>query len=416
MTQTQSKKNFLQNSSLPDSYYEEYFLSYNDIFTVYRRDNSQTAKDYLSGLLKCEKGHANMERIEEEIDSSTYSAYQHFISNSKWDYQELIRRIGCDAWELLKKNKEKNGKPIGLVIDESAHLKKGKESVGVSKQYAGVAGKIDNCQVAVYGSLVNDTMATIINEKLFLPENWTSSKQRCDKAKIPEECREYKTKPELALEIFDEAIEQGIEFDWFGGDGLYGHSNELTKSLDERGKLYVLDVHKDEYVFLEEPRIFIPEKKNGKGRQPEKPQADGEPCRLDHYVSGLNHIDWLKAKVRKTAKGWLKVKVHVVDVWVWDGEEERARKRTLIITKTKEKKPRIKYSFSNGGADAFHPKEYAYFQAQRYWVERTFDDSKNELGMSDYQIRKWIGWHHHQSMGPSPFSVDRSVQPGGRQF
>lgn len=401
MTQIQSKKKFSQKSKislLSSTCIVDRLIDYNDIFIVYKRDSSQTAKNYIEGLLICEKGHANMERMEEEINDSEYRAYQHFISNSKWDYQELISRISIDASNILNENKKKSGVPTGYIIDESSHLKKGKESVGVTNQYAGVAGKIDNCQVAVYSSLVNSTRATIINEKLFLPKSWTSSKERCDKAKIPAQNRVYKTKPELALEMIDEDIERGVEFDWIGGDGLYGHNFQLTKGLDERGKLYVLDVHKDELIFLEKPSIFMPEKKEGRGRKPKKLKATGSQCRLDQYLSSLQETDWGKVKVRKTAKGWLKLKVHVVGVWVWDGQEKQARRRTLIITKTKDKKPKIKYSFSNGKPDEYTNKEYAYFQAQRYWVERTFDDSKNELGMSDYQIRKWIGWHHHQSL------------------
>jgi SRSO17 transposase len=299
----------------------------------------------------------------------------------------------------LRENKKKSRVPTGYIIDESAHIKKGKESVGVSRQYAGVVGKVDNCQVAVYSSLVNDNRATIINEKLYLPQSWTSSKQKCDKAKIPIEFREYKTKPELALEMIDEDINRGVEFDWIGGDGLYGHNCQLTKGLDERGKLYVLDVHKDESVFLKRPKIFMPGKQKGRGRNPEKLKAEGVQLRIDKYTQGLQETDWEKVKVRKTTKGWLKLKVHVVQVWVWDGREGQARRRTLIITKTIDnKKPKVKYSFSNGEINQYTKKEYAYFQAQRYWVERTFDDCKNELGMSDYQIRKWIGWHHHQSL------------------
>ncbi len=288
------------------------------------------AKNYIEGLLICEKGHAKMERIEEEIEDSEYRAYQHFISNSKWDYQELISRISLDVSNILKENKKISGLPTGYIIDESSHLKKGKESVGVSNQYAGVAGKVDSCQVAVYSSLVNKTRATIINEKLFLPKNWTSSKERCDKAKIPVENRTYKTKPELALEMIDEDIERGVEFDWIGGDGLYGNSTKLTKGLDERGKLYVLDVHKDILVFFEEPNIFMPEKKAGRGRKPKKLKAEGKQCRLDQYLQSLQENDFEKVKVRKTAKGWLKLKVHVVNLWVWDGEEKQARRRTLV--------------------------------------------------------------------------------------
>ncbi|MFN2127798.1 MAG: IS701 family transposase [Anaerolineales bacterium] len=401
MNQNQSKKKFFLKSKINSysaSCIDGYILDYRGIFTVHRRNNFPIAKDYLKGLLKCEKGHANMERIEEEIDNKNNGAYHHFISNSKWDYQELIKKLSLDVSQVLKENKAKSNVPTGYIIDESAHLKKGNESVGVANQYAGVAGKIDNCQVAVYSSLVNDNLATIINERLFLPESWTSSKKKCDKVGIPEEYRVYKTKPQLALEMIDQDISNGVEFDWIGGDGLYGHSSELTRGLDERGKLYVLDIHKDELVYLEKPELFIPEKKGGKGKVAEKLKADNGPIRVDHYMDGLDHIDWYKVKVRKTAKGWLKLMVHVVDVWIWNVKEEEARKRTLIITKTKGKRSKIKYSFSNGGAGTYQPKEYAYFQAQRYWVERTFDDSKNELGMSDYQTRKWIGWHHHQSL------------------
>jgi SRSO17 transposase len=82
----------------------------------------------------------------------------------------------------------------------------------------------------------------------------------------------------------------------------------------------------------------------------------------------------------------------------WSGAVcAQKNQRTLVTTKAMDKKPKVKYSFSNGNIDGFAPKEYAIFQTQQYWIERTFDDAKNELGMSDYQIRKWTGWHHHIS-------------------
>jgi hypothetical protein len=127
-------------------------------------------------------------------------------------------------------------------------------------------------------------------------------------------------------------------------------------------------------------------------------RASGDLTRLDEYVKSLKRGDWKKEKTRKTAKGWLVMGVHTTEVWVWDGVEPNARKRTLVVTRTMDKKPKIKYSFSNGDIDGFTPKEYAGFQTQRYWIERTFDDAKNELGMSDYQIRKWTAWHHHISL------------------
>ena len=124
-------------------------LSYWDIFTVHRTNSGHIATNYVEGLLLCPKGHANMERIEEEVSESKYRSYQHFISNSKWDHEDLISMIALDASSVLKQHKETSGVPTGYIIDESSHLKKGVESVGVSNQYAGVAGKVDNQQFPI---------------------------------------------------------------------------------------------------------------------------------------------------------------------------------------------------------------------------------------------------------------------------
>jgi SRSO17 transposase len=179
---------------------------------------------------------------------------------------------------------------------------------------------------------------------------------------------------------------------------MYGHSFELTVELDERELLYVLDVHKDERIYLEEPQIAVPPRTHAKGRTPTAPQADRESIRLDQYCATLSKADWELVTIRKGEKGWLKRHVHVATVWVWDGEDAHARRRTLVISRTPGAKPKTTYSVSNGTLEEYTVQDYAYFQAQRYWVERGFDDAKNELGLSDYQVRKWQGWHHHQAL------------------
>ena len=105
-----------------------------------------------------------MERMEEEVPDSEYRAYQQFISNYKWDYLGVNRKVAVDTSFLLAQHKRYSGCPTGFIIDESAHLKKGEYSIGVSKQYAGIVGKVENCQVGVYGSLVNDRYATLIGQ------------------------------------------------------------------------------------------------------------------------------------------------------------------------------------------------------------------------------------------------------------
>jgi len=375
------------------------FLSkFGKLFVVHRTDNISKASSYLLGLLKCEKNHTNMERLVEQFPEQAYHQYHNFLSESKWDYKLVNDRTALETSDLLEKYKAKSGKPTGIILDESSHLKKGKKSVGVARQYAGVSGKVDNCQVSVYGSLCNEGNVSIIDVRLFLPEQWTQDKARCDKAGIPETQQVFETKPQKALAIIKSNVELGVQFDWIGGDGLYGHNTELTHGLDALGLFYVLDVHKDELFYLEKPVFSIPLKTGNKGRTPTNLKTDKATFRIDNYFGNLTADQWERVKVRKTTKGWKYVFVHTVAVWHWDGKEKNARARTLIITRTQEKNPKIKYSFSNGAIDEYTKEEYAYFQCNRYWVERSFDDAKNELGLSGYQVQKWNGWQHHQSL------------------
>jgi len=379
----------------------EYFSKYTSSFAVYRNNVSEQAWSYLQGLLKLEKGKGNMERMDEQPEGLPYHQYQHFLTNSPWSAEDLIAELGKDAGQLMELEKKKNGKPTGLIIDESSHLKKGKFSVGVTRQYAGTIGKVDNCQVGVYASLCNGKRSTLIDERLFLPKKWVEDEERCEKAGIPLSHIVSKTKPVLALEMIDKALANNILFDWVGGDGLYGHNYDLCAGLDFRKLLFVLDIHKDQHIYKEEPKIFLPEKKSGRGRTPTTYQSLAEAQRIDTFDKELDKDVWKKIKIRKTTKGWLYAWVYCGQVWVWNGKESKARKRTVVIRKTIGRQGEIvdtKYSLSNGSLEEHTVEEFAFFQAQRYWVERNFDDGKNELGMSDYQVRKWKGWHHHHAI------------------
>lgn len=367
---------------------------YAGLFKVYKKDNSRTACEYLAGLMKCEKGKENMERMTEQVTDSDYKRYIHFLSACEWSAQEVNAKTLEISGELLREQKKLGGLPTGLIIDETSHLKKGDKSVAVKRQYAGVVGKVDNCQVSVHTSLSNDKYCTLVGTRLFLPEEWSNDGKRCAEAGIPAEHRSFKTKPQLALELVEEAIEGGVDFDFVGGDGLYGHSAELTRALDRKSVLYVLDVHKDECVYLEEPTFSVPARKGNKGRAPKNRKPDIAPIQLQDYFKSLSPEDFTTEKIRSTAKGWKKAKVHTVTVWHWDGKEEKACRRTLLITWS----DKVKYSLGNGDREDYSNKEWAYFQSSRYWVERCFDDCKNELGMSGYQVTGWLAWQHHMAL------------------
>jgi SRSO17 transposase len=367
---------------------------YEGLFRVYRMSSTHTAAEYLAGLLQCEKGHGNMERMVEKVEDSDYKRYIHFLSVSNWSASAVNNATLRETDKLLRLQKKQSGLPTGVVLDETSHLKKGPKSVGVARQYAGVIGKVDNCQVAVHASLANGKFCTLVGTELFLPEGWTKDKKRCEAAGIPGSEQKFQTKPELALKLIKQIIGAGTEFDFIGGDGLYGHNAELTRALDDLGRFYVLDVHKDETVFLSEPTFSIPERKGNKGRMPTNIQPDIQPVQLQDYLKTLTDKDFTTEKVRQTAKGWKVAKVHTVTVWQWDGKEEKARERTLVITISE----KTKFSLSNANKEEYTNKEWAYFQCSRYWVERCFDDCKNELGMSDYQVTGWLAWQHHMAL------------------
>ena len=157
------------------------------------------AEQYVCGLSQSQK--RNMERMVEQVAESGYYSIQHFISESPWDARAAFEPVARDTDKIFE------GYPVVcLLIDESAHTKKGKKSVGVSRQYSGQLGKVDNCQVAVYGALSAGEYYSLIDAYLYLPREWTGDKKRCEAAGIPG---------------------QGTRFHWAVADGLYGHDSKL---------------------------------------------------------------------------------------------------------------------------------------------------------------------------------------------
>ena len=202
-----------------------------------------------------------MERMVEQVPEQAYHQYHNFLSELKWDFKAVNRQTALDVSFLMESCKSRSGKPTGFIIDESSYFKKGRESVGVARQYARVSGKVDNCQVAVSGSHCNEENVALIDTALFLPKKWTEDQDRCDKAGITESERTFETKPQKALKMIKSNLNSGVKFDWIGGDGLYDHNSELTRGLDAENLFYVLDVQKDELFYLEKPSFSIPPQK-----------------------------------------------------------------------------------------------------------------------------------------------------------
>ena len=367
---------------------EEFIHTYQDVLKSQTYGYTAKAYQYLCGMFQAEK--RNIEKMCEKVADSEMQSLTHFISDSPWDWEPVLARIGADTSREFEA-REGN---IGLLIDESGWKKSGVESVGVGRQYLGSIGKVDNGQVAVFASLVQGSSVGMIDTRLYLPECWTEDAERCDKAGIPSDKMTFQTKPELALEMVRTARKHGVRYDWVGGDGLYGHDSPFRYALDDDGEAYLLDIHNDETVYQERPCPYIPDKKSGRGRTPTRYQVDEGSLKVRDLVKRLEGSEFKEYCFRDGTKGGKRRQVCVQAVYTWNGEEAEPRKEWLVVSRNPDG-TEVKYSFCNARLAQAGWCELLYMQMQRFWIEQSLKEAKSELGMAEYQVRTWRAWHHH---------------------
>jgi SRSO17 transposase len=363
---------------------------YGALFRTRTRDNAAVAKRYLCGLAQAED--CNFEAMAEVVEGGCAQQFQHFISNSPWQHAPVVEQIGRDADRLL------GGKPTScLIIDESSFAKQGDRSVGVARQWSGRLGKVDNCQVAVFGVLSDGCRHAPVDMRLYLPKRWIDDPARCDAAGIPADARTLTSKSAHALDIVRQTRQRGMRFAWVGVDAGYGKEPAFLRALDDDKEVFVADVHRTQRIWTEPPSLHIPPPKPGRGRTTTKLQASAPSTTVEDLLKTLRPHDWTRLTLRDSTRGQLRVDIAHRRVWVWDGEEAEARCWHLIVRREVGSPKTIKYSLSNAPADT-PLLQLAQMQGQRYWVERVFEDAKGECGLGDYQALGWTAWHHHVTM------------------
>jgi SRSO17 transposase len=333
----------------------------------------------------------NMERMEEHVVGADDQALQYMLTEAHWDSQAVMDQVAQEANHLL------GGDESCLLLDESGFEKKGEHSVGVARQWNGRLGKVDNCQVGVFAALGLGTRAALIDYRLYLPATWSKEVRRCEKTGIPESCRQFKTKSELALEMIRHQRQQGIQFAWVGADGGYGKEPAFLRGLADMNEIFVVDVHKDQLIYLEDPQPVIPQKNNKRGRKTSRYQAQTQPVRVDNWKEAPPKEAWQRHKLRDSTKGELIVEILHQRVWLWDKNEPHAHHWHLLVRRELNSQETCKYTLSNAPAET-STHQLAQMQGQRFWIERAFEDGKSESGMADYQARKWQSWHHHMAL------------------
>jgi SRSO17 transposase len=367
---------------------------YGHHFQVHGRDVSGHARDYLRGLLGTQ-GRKSMENMQGELEGIVYQNLQQFISDSPWSHEAVIEQVAMEADGLLGGHRD-----TALYVDESSFVKKGERSVGVQRQYCGRLGKLENCQVGVFAALGRGERVALVDVRLFLPERWTEDAERCEKAKVPEEHRVHRTKTELALEMVKRARARGSSHCWVGGDEIYGNNLGFCAELEDMGETFLMDVASNLGVWTEDPSPQEPAaRKAGEKGRPRSWRQAGEASAREISVKKLAEEfferESRRLKIRDTTKGPLQARVWVRAVWLWDGRSAKTRARLLVVRE--EGDGTRKYSLTNA-APATSWERLGFMQAQRYWIERAFQDAKSELGMAHYEVRGWRGWHHHMAL------------------
>lgn len=358
--------------------FEDFTQVIAEVFKTRTRDSREQARAYLSGLLsRIER--KNMERMCESLEEVKHQDMQQFLSDSPWEAAALWKWTGQEASRILG-----GGAQNMLLIDESGFAKKGDKSVGVARQYNGRLGKVDNCQVGVFSALTHGHRVALVGARLFLPEEWTKNRSRMIEVGVPHEQQGYKTRNELAWELIERARADEIEFGWVGMDAAYGRDQNLLLKIDGAELKYVADVDVSQLVWEEQPKGPV------------------RPKRIE--ASGARRVDalWLEGQARAVPQtlrsgenGTVRVRFWSRRVWIWPSTSPIPIQVWLLVSLRSDGE--LKYSLSNAPGDTAQD-ELAARHAQRFFIERAFQDGKSELGMGQYQARKWRAWEHHMSL------------------
>jgi SRSO17 transposase len=305
---------------------------------------------------------------------------QLFVGAGGWDDQAVLDELRAHVAEEI-------GHTEGVwVLDGSGFPKKGNDSCGVARQWCGRLGKIDNCQVGVFLAYVGPRGCTLLDRRLYLPTDWAADRKRRKRCHVPKEVV-FQESWRLGLELLDRA-RATLPGQWVTGDDEFGRCTELRAALRLRRLRYVLDVPSNTSV------------RDVAERQPAS-QAGGRrrlPAfeRVDNWVARQPKGRWRTVKLRDGEKGPLQVKVLLATVQTKDEGGTVGPSERLVVIRSCEAKPQTWYTLSNAreGSRA----ELAGVHGSRHRVEELLGHGKGEVGLGHYEVRSWVGWHHHMTL------------------
>lgn len=362
-----------------------------------RREQRERSGRYLCGLLNPEIGNKAIEPLVLAMsgdDPNEIRAMQHFVSVGAWDDGVILKQ----HWQEVAADM---GSAAGVfTLDGSDFPKQGSESVGVKRQYCGELGKVANCQAGVFVGYASAQGHTLLGRRLYLPQEWVEDEAYADRREacgVPEDIT-FKSKPQWGLEMLGEILASGVlPGQWLTCDEAFGRSTEFLDDVAALGLWYYAEVPHDTQVWRERPETSVPAW-SGRGRQPTRERVvEGEaaPETVSAVADSLSDTDWTWQVIKEGSKGPLVAEFAFVRVVaVRDGLPGDP---VWLILRRNPTTGELKTYLSNAPEDT-PATTLVRISGMRWPIETTFEDGKQLIGMGDYQVRSWTGWHHHMTL------------------
>ena len=335
-----------------------------------RAEPRRRAYAYLRGLM-APLGRKNGWQLAEAAGDRTPDGVQDFLARMRWD-ADLVRD------DLRSYVVETLGEPQAvLVLDETGFVKKGRHSVGVQRQYSGTAGRIENCQIGVFLGYASRHGQALIDRALYLPKSWTEDAARRTKAGVPPEIA-FATKPKLGRLMLGRAFEADVPCAFVVGDSVYGGDSSLRRFIEARGKGYVLEVTSAQHLGLRRVDAWARD----------IPAQDWQRLSAGDGSKGPRLYDWAYRSVRGAAKGWQK---GLLIRRKLDKPEELAFYLTLAPERTR-------------------LCDLVRVAGLRWTIEACFEAAKGEVGLDQYEVRTWTGWHRHITLAMLAYAYLAAVR------
>jgi SRSO17 transposase len=364
----------LRDVELWAGWFEGFFASLAGLFG--RKDLRGSARAYLMALLGPVE-RKNSWQIAAHAGHVTPDRVKNLLRRTAWSWEGLRDRARAFVVEHL-------GDPRAvLVLDETAFLKKGTKSAGVARQYAGITGQVENCQVAVFLAYVTPAGRALIDFALYLGKTWAGDAERCREAGVPAgRAKAVVTKAELGRRLVERTRRAGVPFAWVAADSLYGQDRSLRAALERRGKGYVMAVPCDETVLT----------------------AGTGPVRVDALAAGVPPV-FERRSCGAGAKGERYYDWALAEA-AWPSGAGPARRgwRHLLLVRRSIADPSDLAFFAVHARESATLPEIVNVAGMRWGVEDCFGTAKSDCGLDQYEVRHWEPWHRHVALALAAFA------------